>query len=90
MMMYHTIHVGQPDRERIAYISGIERSKSLYVMSADGTEKKQLIKREYDIHDFWWSPTSNALLVVVEIDRPKDRLENWEVTIEGKVKTLAK
>ena len=75
-----------PDRKHIAYISGIQRSKSLYVMSADGTEKKQLIKREYDIHDYWWSPKSDAVLVVVEIDRPKDRLENWAVTIEGKIK----
>lgn len=75
-----------PDRQRIAYISGIERSKSLYIMSVDGSEKRLLIKREYEIHDFWWSPLSNALLVVVEIDRPTDRLENWEVTIDGKIK----
>ena len=75
-----------PDRERIAYISGVDRAKSLYVMRADGTEKKQLIKREYDIHDFWWSPLSHAILVVVEIDRAKDRLENWEVTGDGKIK----
>ena len=75
-----------PDKERIAYISGVDRAKSLYVMQADGTEKKQLIKKAYDIHDFWWSPSSHALLVVVEIDRPKDPLENWEVTIDGKTK----
>ncbi len=75
-----------PDRERIAYISGVERAKSLYVMWADGTENKQLIKKQYNIHDFWWSPLSHALLVVVEIDRPKDRLENWEVTVDGKIK----
>ena len=75
-----------PDRERIAYISGLDEAKSLYVMWADGTEKKRLIKRQYDIHDFWWSPLSHALLVVVEIDRPKDRLENWEVTVDGKIK----
>ena len=75
-----------PDTERIAYISGVDGAKSLYVMSADGTENKRLIKRQYDIHDFWWSPLSHALLVVVEIDRPKDRLENWEVTVNGKIK----
>jgi Tol biopolymer transport system component len=75
-----------PDRERIAYISGLDGAKSLYVMWADGTENKQLIKKQYDIHDFWWSPLSHALLVVVEIDRPKDRLENWEVTVDGKIK----
>ena len=75
-----------PDRERIAYISGVERAKSLYVMGADGTESKRLIRKQYDIHDFWWSPLSHALLVVVEIDRPKDRLENWEVTVDGKIK----
>ena len=75
-----------PDRERIAYISGVDRAKSLYVMLADGTENKQLIKKQYDIHDFWWSPLSHAVLVVVEIDRSKDRLENWEVTVDGKIK----
>ena len=75
-----------PDRERIAYISGIDGAKSLYLMWADGTENKRLIKKQYDIHDFWWSPLSHALLVVVEIDRPKDRLENWEVTVNGKIK----
>ncbi len=75
-----------PDRERIAYISGINGAKSLYMMWADGTENKQLIKKQYDIHDFWWSPLSNAVLVVIEVDRPKDRLENWEVTVGGKIK----
>ena len=75
-----------PDGERIAYISGLDGAESLYVMWADGSENKRLIKRQYDIHDFWWSPLSHALLVVVEIDRPKDRLENWEVTLDGKIK----
>ena len=75
-----------PDGERIAYISGLDNAKSLYVMWADGTKKKRLIKKQYAIHDFWWSPLSHALLVVVEIDRPNDRLENWEVTVDGKIK----
>ena len=75
-----------PDTERIAYLSGVDGAKSLYVMWADGTENKRLIKKQYDIHDFWWSPLSHALLVVVEIDRPKDRLENWQVTVDGKIK----
>lgn len=75
-----------PDRQRIVYISGVDEARSLYVMRADGTEKKQLIKKQYAIHDFWWSPLSDAVLVVVEIDRPKDRLENWEVTVDGKIK----
>ncbi len=75
-----------PDRERIAYISGVDGAKSLYVISADGTENKRLIKKAYDIRDFWWSPLSHALLVVVEIDRPKDRLENWEIRVDGKTK----
>ena len=75
-----------PDRERIAYITGLNQDKQLYVMWADGSKKKRLIKKQYNIHDFWWSPSSNAILVVVEIDRPKDRLENWEVTVDGKIK----
>lgn len=75
-----------PDRKRIAYISGVEKNKSLYMMKADGTENKQLIKKQYEIHDFWWSPLSQAVLIVVEIERAKDRLENWEVTVDGKIK----
>jgi Tol biopolymer transport system component len=73
-----------PDGERIAYISGVDEAESLYVMRADGTENKRLIKKQYGIHDFWWSPLSHAVLVVVEIDRVKDRLENWVVTVDGK------
>ena len=75
-----------PDRKRIAYISGVEKNKSLYMMKADGTENKQLTKKQYEIHDFWWSPLSQAVLIVVEIERAKDRLENWEVTVDGKIK----
>ena len=74
-----------PDRERIAYISGMDEAKSLYVMWADGTEKKRLLKKQYAIHDIRWSPLSHAVLVVVEIDRVKERLENWVVTVDGKV-----
>ena len=72
-----------PSREHIAYISGIDGSESLYVMRRDGTENERLIKKQHRIHDFWWSPRSHAVLVVVEIDRAKDRLENWVVTIDG-------
>lgn len=74
-----------PDGELIAYISGVDGSKSLYMMWADGSEKTQLLKKIYNIHDFWWSPTSHAVLVVVEIDRPKDRLENWVVPVKGDI-----
>ena len=73
-----------PDRERIAYISGVDRAESLYIMRKDGTENKRIIKRQHRIHDFWWSPQSDAILIVVEIDRTRDRLENWGVTIDGK------
>lgn len=72
-----------PDRQHIAYISGMAGSESLYVMRRDGTENERLIKKQFRIHDFRWSPLSHAILVVVEIDRAKDRLENWVVTIDG-------
>ena len=74
-----------PDGELIAYISGVTGAKSLYMVWAEGTEKKEMLKKMYNIHDFWWSPTSHAVLVVVEFDRPKDRLENWEIPVNGKV-----
>ena len=47
-------------------------------------KNKRLVKKQYRIHDFWWSPLSHAVLVVIEFDRAKDRLENWVVTIDGK------
>ena len=72
-----------PNREHIAYISGVDGAESLYVMRRDGTENERLVKKQHRIHDFWWSPLSRAILVVVEIDRAKDRLENWVVTIDG-------
>ena len=72
-----------PNREHIAYISGVDGAESLYVMREDGTENKQLVKRQHRIHDFWWSPLSEGILVVVEIDRARDPLENWVVTIDG-------
>ena len=73
-----------PDGTLIAYISGVDEAEALYVMNADGAEKTRLVKKQFRIHDFRWSPRSDAILVVVEIDRPKDRLENWVVTIDGK------
>ena len=73
-----------PDGTLIAYISGVDEAEALYVMNADGAEKARLVKKQFRIHDFRWSPRSDAILVVVEIDRPKDRLENWVVTVDGK------
>lgn len=72
-----------PDGKHIAYISGVDGAESLYVMRADGTDNKRLIKRQHRLHDFWWSPLNHALLVVVEIDRARDPLENWVVTLDG-------
>ena len=73
-----------PDGTLIAYISGVDEAEALYVMEADGAEKVRLVKKQYRIHDFRWSPRGGAVLVVVEIDRPKDRLENWVVTVDAK------
>ena len=72
-----------PSQEHIAYISGVDGAESLYVMRGDGTGNKRLVKRQHRIHDFWWSPLSHAILVVIEIDRARDRLENWVVTVDG-------
>ena len=73
-----------PDGTLIAYISGVDEAEAFYVMEADGAEKVRLVKKQYRIHDFRWSPRGGAVLVVVEIDRPKDRLENWVVTVDAK------
>lgn len=75
-----------PDGERIAFISGYTGKISFNIMWTDGSENERYIKNVHFIHDFWWSPKSNAVLVVVEIDRDKDRFENWEVSVTGKIK----
>ena len=73
-----------PNGQHIAYISGVDGAESLYVIRADGTENRRLIKKQHRLPDFWWSPLSHAVLTVVEIDRARDPLENWVVTIDGK------
>ena len=73
-----------PDGTLIGYISGVDEAEALYVMKANGAEKVRLVKKQFRIHDFRWSPRGDAILVVVEIDRPKDRLENWVVTVDRK------
>ncbi len=75
------------DGEQIAYISGLDRAESLMVMNADGSEKKKLLSRQYQIHDFWWSPDSTAVLVSVETERSQDPMENWVVSVKGRSKT---
>lgn len=72
-----------PDGQWITYISGPENSQSLYVMTADGEEKEELLKRQLRIHDFWWSPSSHAILASVETDRSVDPMESWILTIDG-------
>ena len=72
-----------PDRGRIAYISGVDGAESLYVMTADGAESRRIVKAQYRIHDFWWSPLSHAVLVAVEVEQARKQLENWAVTIDG-------
>ena len=72
-----------PNGNWIAYISGLDLKESLVVMKPDGTIHKELLKRQYRIIDFWWSPDSQKILVAVEIDRPVDPIENVVVTLEG-------
>ena len=73
-----------PDRQRIAYISGVDGAESLRVMAGDGTENKRLVKEQHRIHDFWWAPSSDAILVALEIEQARNQLENWVVNIDGK------
>lgn len=72
-----------PDGLWSAYISGVDNAESLYVMKANGEEKRELIKNQFRIHEFWWSPRSHAILVALEFDRPTNPMENWSVTIDG-------
>ncbi len=75
-----------PDAERIVYKTGYQGKMSLCMMLPDGSENEKMIKNVHEIYDYWWSPKSNVVLVVVEIDRDRDRFENWEVNVNGKVK----
>lgn len=73
-----------PDRQRIAYISGVDGAESLRVMADDGKQKKRIVNKQHRIHDFWWAPSSDAILVALEIEQARNQLENWVVTIDGK------
>jgi len=75
------------NRNKIAYISGLDRSENLMVMNADGSEKKNLLTRQYKIYDFWWAPNDLAILVAVESRRTKDPMENWVIDIKNGTKT---
>lgn len=72
-----------PDGKWIAYISGPENSHTLYIITKNGDEKTELLKRQFRIHDFWWSPNSQAILISVETKRAVDPTENRIVTIDG-------
>jgi TolB protein len=72
-----------PDGKWIAYVSGPENAQSLYVMTANGDEKTELLKRQIKVRDFWWSPNNHAILAAVETDRAVDPMESWIVTIDG-------
>ena len=72
-----------PNGTRIAYIMGSRHSQSLWVMTGTGEEKTELLKRQLYIHDFWWSPDNQAILVVVEKKRTVDSMEGWIVTVDG-------
>ncbi|MFQ6041979.1 MAG: TolB family protein [Candidatus Poribacteria bacterium] len=69
----------------IAYVSGVGSSQNLCVMSKDGSEKKELLKNQIKINDFWWSPDSSAILVSVET-RVQDKPEGYVVFVDGKRK----
>ena len=71
-----------PDGTHIAYIAGSRHSQSLYVMTESGEEKTELLKRQLYIHDFWWSPDNQAILVAVEAKRTVDP-KGWIVTVDG-------
>ena len=70
------------NKNKIAYISGLDRSESLMVMNTDGSNKKKLLTRQYKIHDFWWAPNNLSILVAVESNRSKEPMENWVVDIK--------
>jgi Tol biopolymer transport system component len=73
----------------IAYVNGPRPVENLYVVRADGTERRQLLERESGIVSYWWSLDSRSLLVAVQSRRGNNVLEGRVIDIAaGKTSRL--
>ena len=55
--------------KQIAFLSSASGSSQLWVMNADGTERKQISNTESDVADFLFSPDGKKVILIMEVDQ---------------------
>ncbi len=77
--------------EWIAYRHGPEPVQSLYIVRADGSDRKEVLDGVESIHEYWWSHDSKKILAAATGRRSNNRLEGRVIEIEtGKVSRLSR
>ena len=69
------------DGEWVAYRNGPESLQSLYVVRADGSDRKKVLDSEEQILGYWWSHDSSKLLATAVEKRSNRRLEGRVIEI---------
>ena len=67
LMLIGTPH-GPPDAKRIAFTSGREWNRQIYVMDADGGNQRNLSNNDFDESSPSWSPDGKRILFVSTVD----------------------
>lgn len=55
--------------KQIAFLSSASGSSQLWVMNADGTERKQISNTQSDVADFLFSPDGKKVILIMEVDQ---------------------
>ena len=77
--------------EWIAYRHGSEPLQSLYIVRADGSDRKKVLDGVEAVHGYWWSHDSKKILATATGRRSNRRLEGRVIEIEtGKVSRLSR
>lgn len=53
---------------KLAYLSSKSGSSQLWMMNADGTERKQISHTDIDVQDFLFSPDGSKVILIMEVD----------------------
>ena len=62
--------------KQIAFLSSASGSSQLWVMNADGTERKQISNTQSDVADFLFSPDGKKVILIMEVDQNHSILKN--------------
>lgn len=77
--------------EWIAYRHGPEPVQRLYIVRADGSDRKEVLDGVEAVHRYWWSHDNKKILASVTRPRSNGRLEGRVIHIEtGKVSRLSR